>query len=263
MIARRAAGSGHVYFDRTEEGDETRLDGVTTLLRDGIPKGGLTSWAAKQAATFAVDNWAQLSTMPLMERGSEIQYAWQRERDRAANRGTEIHRIADELTHGRKVEVPDELAGHVESCIAFLDTYKFRPLITESVVVNRVDRYAGTFDAVGEMRGHRYLLDWKTGANVYAEHALQLAAYAHAEKYVNMSGEEAPMSLLGIQRGAVVHLRSDGFDVYPMRIDAPVFTVFRHVAYIARWLRWDKDTRRSELDAFKGAPMTELRSVAS
>lgn len=263
-VKRRNHGSGHSYWDIGANGDEIKLDGVTTLLRDGIPKGGLSAWAAKQAAGYAVDHWAELSELGLLERGTEIQYAWQRERDRLAARGTAIHALADNLSHGRAVEVPDELAGHVDSCLAFLNTHGFRPLVTESVVVNRTGGYAGTLDAVGTMHGHRYILDWKTGGNIYAEHALQLAAYAHAEHYVNMVGDEQPIADLQIERGAVVHLRSDGFDVYPMRIDEPVYAVFRHVAYLARWVRWDKDSGTSALDVFKGPAMAapSLRSVS-
>lgn len=258
-VKRRNHGTGHSYYDVDEHGHEHKLDGVTTLLRDGIPKGGLTSWAAEQAATYAIEHWDELAPLPLLERGKEIQWAWQRERDRLAIRGQEIHALAERLTHGEEVDVPDELEAHVEQCIKFLDQYKVRPVVTETVVVNRSIGYAGTLDLVADLAGPRaggrYLIDWKTGRSVYPETALQLAAYAHAEHYVTLDGAERPVAELGIQRGLMVHLRADDFDVYPMRIDELAYRVFRHVAYVARWVRWDRDTRTSPLDAFKASPL--------
>lgn len=255
-IKRRNFGLNHAYYDVTIDphtGEETsvKIPGVTTLLGDGIPKGGLTSWAAEQAAQYAIEHWAELGELPLLKRAKEIQYAWQRERDAAAGRGTQIHKLAEKLQRHEEVEVPDGLEGHVEACVAFLDDYGVDPILAETTVVNRTVGYAGTLDLVVEMLGKRWLLDWKTGKNVYAEAALQLAAYAHAEHYVK-GGEELPMDELGIDRGAVVHLRADGYDVYPMDITLAPFNLFRHAAYVGRQVKWDKDTRRAEIDRFKG-----------
>jgi hypothetical protein len=96
---------------------------------------------------------------------------------------------------------------------------------------------------------------------VYADAALQLNAYANAEQYLAADGTEHPMAELGIERAAVVHLRSDGFDVYPMILTEQAFNLFRHVAYVGRWVRWDKDTRSARIDAFKGLALQPLRAV--
>lgn len=266
MIRRRDHGSGHTYFDVGEDGVERKLDGVTTLLGNAIPK-NLSNWAAGQAASYAVEHWDELAPLPLLKRADEIRYAWKRELGRASLKGTTIHKLADQLAHGVRVDVPAELEAHVEQCVAFLDQYEPQPVITESVVVNRAVGYAGTLDLVADMRGRRYLIDWKTGNNVYAEAALQLAAYAHAEHYLHDPAEgarpiERPVVELGIQRGAVVHLRADGYDVIPMRIDDEAFRVFRHAAYMARWLAWDRDNG-SKLDSFKAAPLQLERKAVS
>jgi len=250
-IVRRNVGLNHYYVDVLDDGTEVKVQGVTTILGDGIPKGGLTSWAAEQAAQYAITNWDDLGAMGLLERAKAIQFAWKEERDAAAGRGTQIHAIAQKLLHGEKVPIPEGLEGHVESCVKFLDQYEVEPVLSETAIVNRSVGYAGTLDLVADMIGHRYLLDWKTGKRVYAETALQLAAYARGEHYLD-EGHEQPLADIGIQRAAVVHLRADGFDVYPMTITEPVFTLFRHVAYVARWVKWDKDTRLAPMDRYKG-----------
>lgn len=251
-IKRRNHGGGHSYYEIDPDGSETKIPGVTTLLGDGIPKGGLTSWAAGEAAQYAIEHWAELEQLRLLDRAKQIQYAWQRTRDAAAGKGTTIHRIAEQLSHGVEVDKPAGLEGHIEACVRFLDSYDVTPVISEATIVNRAIPYAGTLDLVADLLGHRYLLDWKTGKSVYAEAALQLAAYAHAEHYLDKAGLEQPFADLCVERGAVVHLRADGYDVYPMQIGEAPFNLFRHAAWVGRWVKWDKDTRSARIDTFKG-----------
>jgi hypothetical protein len=256
VIKRRNHGGGHSYWEVDETtGDETKVPGVTSLLSDGLPKGGLKNWAAEQAAQHAIMHWDELSRLGLLERAKEIQFAWQRERDAAAGKGQKIHQLAQRAVAGQRVEIPEGLEGHVESCVKFLDDYQVQEIVTETTVVNRAIPYAGTLDLVGRMLGHVWLCDWKTGKNAYSDTALQLAAYAHAEHYVGPDGLEHPMSELGIERGAVVHLRPDGYDVYPMNIGDLTFNLFRHVALVGRWTAWDKDTRSTRMDGLMGRPL--------
>jgi hypothetical protein len=213
-IVRRNAGLNHYYVDVLDDGTEVKIPRVTGLLSDGIPKGGLTSWAAELAAQYAIEHWDELSELKLLERAKRMQFAWKEERDAAAGRGAQIHALAEKLLHGEKVGVPPGLEGHVEACVAFLDQCSVEPVLTET--------------------------------------ALQLAAYARGEHYLDAGKVEQPLADVGIQRAAVVHLRADGFDVHPMTITDPVFALFRHVAYVARWVKWDKDTRQAPIDRYKG-----------
>ena len=105
---RRNHGSGHSYY----LGDR-KLDGVTTILSKGLPK-HLTKWAAEAAAGYVVDNWDDLVTVTPSARFKLISKAPNAARDAAAVRGTKVHALADKLTHGQEVAVPDDLAGHVE-----------------------------------------------------------------------------------------------------------------------------------------------------
>jgi hypothetical protein len=253
---RRDHGVGHSYWLVDDKGVETQIPGVTTILGDAIPKNALKRWAAEQAAEYAVANWAELGQMPVLARGKAIATAWDTVRAEAAKRGTNIHRLAEKLQAGEEVEVPEGLEGLVESCVKFLDEWDVQPVLSETSVLNRSVPYAGTLDIVCDFAGARWLVDWKTSrSGVYAEAALQLSAYAHADVYINEAGVEQSLAGLGIQRGAVVHLRSDGYDIHPMTIGDRAFSVFRHAAFMAEWLHWDKNGddlgRHTRLDTLK------------
>jgi hypothetical protein len=229
-IVRRNYGTGHAYYV-----DGEKLDGVTTILGTGLPKPALVPWASRVTAAYAVDHWAELDELPVSQRMDQIRRASETERDSAARRGIEVHRLGSLLVAGVEVEVPDELAGHVESYVRFLDEWHPVPVLVEATVVHRRYRYAGTLDLVADLPalGERWLFDIKTArSGIYGETALQLEAYASAEVYVDDDGAEVKMP--EVAACAVVHVRSDGYDVYRLPHDAGVFSVFRHVQFVAR-----------------------------
>lgn len=236
-IVRRNYGKGHSYFV-----DGEKYDGVTTILSKGLPKPALVYWSAKSVAEYVADNLEQVGAMAGMGRGSIVaalkEVPWTA-RDKAAAKGTEVHDLAEKLTRGDKVDVPEEIAGYVEACVAFLDEWKVSEVIVERPVANRRWKYAGTVDLVAEVQppgGIRpagtAVIDWKTGASgIFPEVCLQLAAYAHAQVY-EQDGREIPMPV--IDAGYAVWLRPDGYDVYPVEIGEDVLKLFNHIAYVAR-----------------------------
>lgn len=244
-IQRINSGSGHWY-----KVDGEKYDGVTTLIKGGLPSPGLMTWAARTVAEHVADHIDAVIGMREMGRDSIVGalkgVPWTQSRT-AATKGTEVHALAQKLTHGEEVEVPEALAGYVESCVLFLDTWKIRPLVTEAPVANREWKYAGTLDLVAE---HHHpsgleigtaIFDWKTSASgVYAEAAYQLAAYRYAEAYLKPDGTEGKLSDLDITSGYVVWLRSDDYDVVPVQCDQKVFKDFLHISRVARAARSNK-----------------------
>src|SRR5262245_10238569 len=111
-------GSGHSYYL-----DGEPVDGVTRVVREGVPKRNLIGWAARSVAGYAVDHWADLGELSTSKRLRELEGAAWGERDAAAVRGTTVHLLAAQLTEGAEVEVPDALVGHVDACLQFLDAY--------------------------------------------------------------------------------------------------------------------------------------------
>src|SRR5690348_13203030 len=116
---RRNYGRNHSYF---LDGKSIAGRGVTTLLGNGFPKPALVNWAAGEAAACALDE--QDIWVPIAQRSRDAAYdyikdASTRDRDAAAKRGTEVHKLAERLQSGEEVEVPPELVGHVDSYLRF------------------------------------------------------------------------------------------------------------------------------------------------
>lgn len=219
--------------------DGKPIPGVTTIIGDGLPKKALVYWSAKAVAEFVADNTEQVrEAFEWMDRSQLVamlkETPWS-QRDKAAVKGTDVHAIAEKLLADEEVEVPEHLAGYVESCVAFLDTWRVRPLIVEKPVAHRTHWWAGKPDLIATCPDGRVgLFDWKTTASgIYPETALQLAAYSHAEFYAPEPDLEE--SLPAIDFCAAVHLRQDGYDVIPVKGDDEAYKVFRHISVVARY----------------------------
>lgn len=281
------SGSGHSYF---LDGEKVR--GVTTVIGDGVPKPALVGWAARTVAEYVVDRLGTLrgetadadhviadelvedlrrfnetSRYPekwnvgSLNRGvlskvlARVQYA---ERDAAANRGTEVHKLAERLAGGEEVEVPDELAGHVDSYVRFLDEWSPSDAILETVVLNRKWRYMGRLDLIADLPVlGRTLLDVKTSrSGPFAEVSLQLAAYRHAEAMLGPDDAEVPMP--AVDSCAVVWVRADGYDLIPFKAGPDEFRIFLYAMQVGAWL--DRDNGGSSTVKGKAltAPAREL-----
>lgn len=232
MSIQRINGSrGHWY-----KIDGQKVDGVTTLIKDGIPKPALISWAAKSVAEYVADNMGAVTGMRDMGRDQIVNalkgVPWSNARTAAA-KGTEVHALAEKAIHGEPVDVPEHLAGYVEGYIRFLDKHQVEPLIVEAVVGHRRWSYCGSLDMVARVDGEVAIADIKTGSGIYGETALQLAAYRFAEVYLENETEK-PMVDLGITRGYAIWCRADGTDLIPVECGEGVFKIFTHVAYVAR-----------------------------
>jgi hypothetical protein len=235
---RRNHGRGHSYYI-----DDQPIQGVTTILSKGLPKTALYNWAAREAAGYAVDNWAELAGLPVMERYERISGAPNATRDASGVKGTRVHRIAERLAHGEEVAVPDDIRGHVEACVAFLDAYHVQPVLSEFPVFSRRYLYGGSPDLLAMMDNPEELpdldpalpklLDWKTNRKgPYGDQALQLAAYRYADFYLDERGREIPVPR--VSAALVVWLRADGFDVYPMEAGEDQHRDFLYVQQVAR-----------------------------
>ena len=239
---RRNYGRGHAYY----LGDR-KLDGVTTLISGGLPKPALVKWASNTAADLACDEWDQLAGLPLSERRKRIAGAPDARRNAAAVKGTRIHALADKLANGEEVAVPEELAGHVESCVRFLDEWDVTTIHTEAPVFHEKYLYAGTLDLIADVRDERWLLDFKTSASgAYGDTAFQLAAYRYATHLLDEPlGETVPMP--PVDRCGVIWLRSDGYELYPYDADSRVWRQFLYIQQVAKAAAESRDYKGDAL----------------
>lgn len=232
---KRKYGRNHAYYL-----DDVKLDGVTTLLGNGLPKPALINWAANATAEAAVDRWDELSEMKPSDRLKTLKSARYAVSDEAKARGTEVHDLAEKLAHGEEVEVPDAIAGHVSSALRFLEDFQVETLLTEASVYHQKAMYAGTFDlllksGLPEHAGKVILADWKTNrTGIYPETALQLTAYAKATHYLDRDGVEKAIADLGITDLWAIWIRSDGYEVFPMEFSDRTWQAFGNVVAVAR-----------------------------
>ena len=240
-FTRRNHGSGHSYY----LGDR-KLDGVTSILSAGLPKPALVRWAANCAAELAVNDWERLTALPVADRMKELANAPNAARDAAAVRGTRVHALADQLANGAAVDVPEDLAGHVDACIKFLDDWAALTITTERPVYHEKYLYAGTFDLIADLGRDRWLLDFKTNkSGPFGDVAFQLAAYRYATHMLGENNVPAPMP--AIDRCGVVWLRADGYDLYPYEADAGVWRQFLYIQQVAKAAADSRDYKGAAL----------------
>lgn len=230
---RRQHGRNHSYYL-----DGQKLPGVTTILGDGLAKPALVAWGISTTAGYAIDNWETLAGLKPSERLDKLKKSPYAERDAAAKRGTEVHRVAELLAHGKEVTVPDELAGHVESYVRFLDQFEPDPLLLETACVN-ISKwpYAGTFDGILDFPGWgRRLVDIKTArSGVFPDNALQLAAYRYATHYAGPEDGWELHQMPEVDGCAVIHVRADGYSLVPVETGPDVFRMFRYAQQLYAW----------------------------
>jgi hypothetical protein len=229
MSAKKPPAKGLVFYPASHRYklDGEWVQGATTIIGVLDKSKALMSWAAESVALFVAD---QPSTVDLMNQhgGHDPLVAFlkaipNQRRDDAAARGTKFHDFAERILLGETVEVPPEQVGMVESALAFLDDYKIEPTLVEAVVGSREHQYAGKAD----LFANKAIWDWKSGKRIYPSTVFQLAAYAGAEFYVDADGKEQPIPECEAAYG--VHIREDGYDVYPLRFGPDVFAEFVNI----------------------------------
>lgn len=242
-------GRGHSY-----KLDGAPVRGVTTILGKGLPKPALVPWAAREAAEFVAARRHILTELSDPELIDLVKGAPGRTRDAAANRGTEVHGLAERLARGEEVDVPEELRAHVDHYLSFLEAFEPSGALVERPVFNRTHRYAGTMDMLAKTEELGWtLFDIKTsGSGIYGDVALQLAAYGHAEFYVDAEGAEQDMPQ--VDAYAAVWVRADGYDVYPIEVTEREWKTFLYIAQVAWWLE-------NRSDAVKGDSLWRRQEV--
>ena len=190
-------------------GAEERFPSVTTILKC-LDKPALPRWAAKSVAEFVKAicekrNRGEMTGQELMDQLMDTdtlkQTPWtyaEKKRDM----GSTFHSVAEQITLGTPVSASvfgGDVKGYIESLLLWLQDERIVEFeASEFACFNREVGYAGTADNLHRRKddiiGIRLFIgDWKTSPDSYIEHALQLAAYAHAEFIGLQDGTEEPM----------------------------------------------------------------------
>lgn len=212
--------------------DGEKVPSVTELKDGGLPK-HLEKWAAETTSGYAVDHWDELGEKSVSERLKILNSARFADRDAAAGKGTKVHKLAEQLTAGIEVDVPEALRGHVDACVRFLDDWDAQPLVIERPVFSRRWRYGGRPDLFADLNdGRRWLLDWKTNrSGPFGDVAFQLAGYRYAEVYLDEKNQEQPVP--EVDACGVVWIKADGYELYPYDVGPDVYREFLYIKAVA------------------------------
>lgn len=153
------------------------VPGVTSVV--GIIDKPALKWAsAGIAARYAVEN------IHLMEDLDEYVRHCRGEFDRQwrekALRGNRVHDVAERWSKGETVDVARADEGFIDALAQFHRDLQPVTVMAERVVIHPTMHYGGRFDAIVEMLGGRYLIDYKTGGHYPIDVAMQTAAYMAA-----------------------------------------------------------------------------------
>jgi len=253
---RRNHGRGHSYYL-----DGAKLPGVTTILGEAIRARALENWAAEVTASYAVDHWDELGTMPVTARLAALTRARYDVSGAAMLAGTRIHDHAHHLQAGEAVDVAPEHLGAVQAVARFLDAHHVEAVAAERPVVHTAHGWAGTFDLLAGIDGTLWLIDWKTGKGVYSEVALQLAAYAHASHFQALDGDLADWT--PPERCGAVHITADSATLYPVDAGDDTYLAFRYCQQVAAWTARAAEARKAGDLWPVGAALDPVLGVAS
>lgn len=203
-----------------------------------------------------------------------IRKAHTRKKDERAEVGSAVHAIIEARILGTtppaSVKVGEEewaldgpeLAPFVANFLRFEQEWSPEWTASEMVVANPVDGYAGTLDYTIAANGpigrallaggyavdlaHDLMGDTKTGGDwdrqtaaghvhgVYPEAGLQMSAYRNASVAWLRDGSRVPMPPTA-EVGVVLHLRPEGYRLYPARCGDLEYAYFRHAQMVDEW----------------------------
>ncbi len=225
------SGSGRTYT-----WDNEVFVSVTTVL-SCLNKPALPRWAAKSAAEFVVKEFPVVADLVGRNQKAAaidlIKSAPWRQRDKAADVGTTVHKAVEALVAGHEPLVSEEEVPFLVQFAKFVEAFKPEILVSEGTIFNRQYNYAGTLDLICRIDGLNWLIDTKSGKGVYPEYAMQVAAYARGEFIGHQDGMEEPLPI--IDKGAVLHLRPDGYHFIPVAIGKEVFDSFLYCREMFRF----------------------------
>lgn len=147
---------------------------VTQIL-SVIDKPSLRYWHGQQVYQAMVDN-------PNLTEEEALAYP-EKQRRRAMNRGTTVHSVVEAYKRGHAPSlesIPKKFHGYVRAFYRFMEAMDIEMLDQEKTIFSQVHRYAGTLDIIAKIKSKTFVLDVKTGKDIYPEAFYQTSAYRQA-----------------------------------------------------------------------------------
>ena len=148
---------------------------VTTALKV-IDKPALLRWYGKQVYLAMVKD-------PSLDELAALNAPYQVS-ENAKSRGKTVHSIVEAYKSSGAVidTIPDEFKGYAEAFYSWIKDQDVEILENEKTVVSVKHMYAGTMDMIvkNKKTNETWIIDVKTGKDIYLEAFLQLSAYKAA-----------------------------------------------------------------------------------
>jgi hypothetical protein len=173
-----------------------KIPSVTTVLGATFNKPALVNWSAGMCADYIKESWNpgqsydEVEIATIVDAGRKAH--WEKKKS-AGEMGSFVHNFLDHYFKGENPPIPvnKELRESVNKFMQLVEKHSIKVLSSEQVCFSNKYKYVGTLDAIVKMDGKLYILDIKTGKNIYPEFFIQTSAYRYArseefpdEKYV-------------------------------------------------------------------------------
>jgi hypothetical protein len=186
--------------------DGVQYPSVTTIT--GIlDKPALLQWASNCAVDFITENLDEIKNPVDVHRAEDIldqaRKAYVVKKDKAADAGTQTHHAIEMYISGMDPYPSlkcEEASKGFEAFLSWEKKNHVEWLQSEVEVVSVLHGYAGRFDAIANVNGFRYLIDFKTSKGIFDEHRWQVCAYRQAFNEMLEEGQRP------IENLAILHL---------------------------------------------------------
>tara|TARA_R100000306_G_scaffold61310_1_gene63499 strand:- start:2798 stop:3619 length:822 start_codon:yes stop_codon:yes gene_type:complete len=232
----------NVTGDERIEPDKV-LPRVTSIL-NVIDKPALRTWAMDQALAYIKE---QTSGHPVV--GSLLldnilenaPNAHRKKRDTAANYGTEAHALLQYLCIDSEIAIPDKFLPVVTAWNKWMAESGLRIIDTEvAMYYHNNIAFAGTADLIAvDSDGYPVIVDYKTGAHIYREAALQMGAYSMALAYCNNSYQFFSYEQIEQTRAIVIRLPKEEGELPEIKEVADIMkhqAAFTHACKLRQWM---------------------------
>lgn len=186
----------------------------------------------------------------------------------AATTGTALHRLAERLDRGEKLDIPAAAKADLDAYRKATDGIEW--LHIEQITVQDDLSVAGTPDRIGALGGGlAQVYDLKTGSIEWGlgKIAMQLALYAHSALYDIATGQRTPLDV-DLERAVIIHLPAGSGTCQLVEVDIAAGWEAVQLATQVRAWRARKDLSRPLAEATSNiatpnpAPQVDALTVA-
>lgn len=154
--------NGFYYFNNKE------YPSITKVIQEVIAKPALLYWYGQQSARIA------LKEPELNEK--EVLAKLQLKVRESQNRGKYIHSVAEAMPVIDLDKIPEEYKGYVKALINWWHVHQPLVVAREVEACSNLIGIGCRVDFIAQFGGFKWLIDFKTGKDIYKEVGLQLAA---------------------------------------------------------------------------------------